>query len=102
MSGPLTVIGDDVAEHAEAVIIEAISNTLRHSGATSLAVEVAVADELAIDIIDNGSGIPTANQRHSGLANMRRRAEHVGGHCTIGSPPTGGTRIHWTAPLTDL
>jgi len=62
---------------------------------------VAVADELAIDIIDNGDGIPADNQRHSGLANMRRRAELVAGQCTIGSPPAGGTHIHWTAPLAD-
>ena len=101
ISGPLTVIGDVVAEHAEAVIMEAISNAVRHSGATSLAVKVAVADELAIDITDDGNGIPADNRRHSGLANMRRRAEQVGGHCTIGSPPAGGTHLHWTAPLAD-
>ena len=90
-----------MAEHAEAVITEAISNAVRHSGGTGLTVKVAVADELAIDITDNGNGIPADNRRHSGLANMRRRAEQVGGHCTIGSPPAGGTHLHWTAPLAD-
>ncbi|WP_371744196.1 GAF domain-containing protein [Mycobacterium sp. DL592] len=101
ISGPLTVIGDLVAEHAEAVITEAISNAVRHSGGTGLTVKVAVADELAIDITDNGSGIPADNRRDSGLANMRRRAEQVGGQCTIESPPAGGTHLHWTAPLAD-
>jgi RNA polymerase sigma-70 factor (TIGR02947 family) len=101
ISGPLSVIGDLVAEHAEAVIMEAISNAVRHSGGTGLTVKVAVADELVIDITDNGIGIPADNRRHSGLANMRRRAEQAGGHCTIGSPPAGGTHIHWTAPLAD-
>ena len=101
MSGPLTVIDDVVADHAEAVITEALSNAVRHSGATSLTVKVAVADELTIDITDNGNGIPADNRRHSGLANMRRRAEQVGGHCRIGSPPAGGTHLHWTAPLDD-
>ena len=101
ISGPLSVIGDPVAEHAEAVITEAISNAVRHSGGTGLTIKVAVADELAIDITDNGNGIPADNRRHSGLANMRRRAEQVGGHCTIGSTPTGGTHLHWTAPLAD-
>lgn len=101
ISGPLSVIGDLVAEHAEAVITEAISNAVRHSGGTGLTVKVAVADELAIDITDNGNGIPVDNRRHSGLANMRRRAEQVGGLCTIGSPPAGGTHLHWTAPLDD-
>ena len=101
ISGPLSVIGDILAEHAEAVIMEAISNAVRHSGGTGLTVTVAVADELVVDITDNGSGIPADNRRHSGLANMRRRAEQVGGHCTIGSTPAGGTHLHWTAPLAD-
>ena len=101
MSGPLTVIGDVVAEHAEAVITEALSNAVRHSGATSLTVTVAVADELAIDITDNGTGIPADNRRHSGLANMHRRAEQVGGHCRISAPSAGGTHLYWTAPLAD-
>lgn len=101
ISGPLTVIADVVAEHAEAVIMEAISNAIRHSGASGLIVKVAVGDELAIDITDNGNGIPADNRRHSGLANMRRRAEQVGGHCTIGSALAGGTHLHWTAPMAD-
>ncbi len=98
ISGPLTAVGDVVAEHAEAVIMEAISNAVRHSGATSLTVNVAADDELAIDIIDNGIGIPPGNRRHSGLANMRRRAEQVGGSCIIESPAAGGTHLQWTSP----
>lgn len=46
-------------------------NAVRHSGGTGLTVRVAVADELAIDITDNGNGIPVDNRRHSGLANIR-------------------------------
>jgi signal transduction histidine kinase len=101
ISGPLTVIGDLVAEHAEAVIMEAISNAVRHSGGTRLTVKVTVA--VVGDVYGEfiGNGIPADNRRHSGLANMRRRAEQVGGHCTIGSPPAGGTHLHWTAPLAD-
>ena len=101
MSGPLTVIADVLAEHAEAVIAEALSNAVRHSGATSLTVTIAVADGLAIDITDNGTGIPADNRRVSGLGNMHRRAEQVGGYCRISSPPSGGTHLHWTAPLAD-
>jgi len=32
MSGPMSVIGDDLAGHAESVILEAVSNAVRHSG----------------------------------------------------------------------
>jgi signal transduction histidine kinase len=39
--------------------------------------------------------------RYSGLANMKHRAEQLGGTCEITNPPEGGTRVHWVAPLTD-
>ena len=99
MFGPMTAVGDELAEHAEAVTTEAISNAVRHSGASRLTVEVSVADMFIVDIIDNGCGVPVDNPRRSGLANMTRRAEQLGGTCEITSPPEGGTRVHWTAPL---
>lgn len=99
MHGPTTTVGGELAEHAEAVTAEAVSNAIRHSGASRLMVEIDVADMLTLDIIDNGSGMPAANQRRSGLANMQYRAEQVGGRCEIFNEATGGTRVHWTAPL---
>ncbi len=101
MNGPMTAVGGELAEHAEAVTAEAISNALRHSGASRLTVEVSVADMFTLDISDDGSGIPAGNSRRSGLANMRYRAEQLGGTCEFSSPPEGGTRVHWVAPLTD-
>lgn len=102
MSGPMTAVGSQLAQHAEAVVAEAVSNAVRHSGATHLNIEIAVADELCIDVVDDGCGIPADNQRRSGLANLHRRAEQVGGVCTISTPAAGGTAIRWTAPLIDL
>ncbi len=103
MSGPMTAVGSDLAQHAEAAVAEAVSNAVRHSGAAHLSIEVSVADELTIDINqDDGCGIPADNQRRSGLANLRRRAEQVGGTCRIASPPAGGTLVHWRAPLVDF
>ena len=101
MHGPTTAIGGELAEHAEAVTAEAVSNAVRHSGASRLTIEVSVADMLTLDIIDDGCGMPVDNPRRSGLANMSYRAEQVGGRCEITNPPEGGTRVHWTAPLTD-
>lgn len=98
--GPMMVLDHELAEHAEAVIMEAVSNACRHSGATRLTVEVRAADELSIAVTDNGHGIPADNHRRSGLANMLDRAHQVGGTCQITSPPQGGTRVHWIAPLT--
>jgi two-component system, NarL family, sensor histidine kinase DevS len=99
--GPTTAVGGELAEHAEAVTAEAVSNALRHSGASRLTVEVEVGDMFVLDIIDNGCGIPADNDRNSGLANMKYRAEQLGGVCEITNQPEGGARVHWTAPLTE-
>lgn len=101
MHGPMTAVGGELADHAEAVTTEAVSNALRHSGASRLTVEISVADMFVLDIVDNGSGIPADNARSSGLGNMKRRAERLGGACEITGPPEGGTRVHWVAPLID-
>ncbi len=99
MHGPATAVDGELAEHAEAVTAEAVSNAVRHSGASRLTVEVSVDDMLTVDIVDNGCGLPGDNTRRSGLANMAYRAEQVGGSCEIANLPEGGTRVHWTAPL---
>ncbi len=96
--GPLSVIDATLADHAEAVVREAVSNAVRHSGATSLAINVAVEDELAIEVVDNGRGIE-GDITGSGLTNLRKRAEDVGGSFTVESLPTGGTKLTWSAPL---
>ena len=101
MHGPMTAVGGELAEHAAAVTAEAVSNAIRHSGASRLTVEVSVEDMVTVDITDNGCGMPVGNPRRSGLANMTYRAEQLGGSCEITSPPEGGTHVHWTAPLTD-
>ena len=97
--GAVAVIGGDPVGHAESVILEAISNAVRRSGATQLTVAVTVADELDVTITDDGCGISADNQRHSGLANMASRAEQIGGDCHVTTPPGGGTEVNWTAPF---
>lgn len=98
--GPLSVIEPSLADHAEAVVREAVSNTVRHAGASELSVVVRVEDDLSITITDNGRGMDD-NITASGLLNLRRRAEEVGGDLTIGTGPAGGTVLSWTAPLPD-
>jgi signal transduction histidine kinase len=99
MSGPMSVIGDELAGHAESVILEAISNAVRDLGATQLTVAVTVADELYVTITHDGCGLTADNQRQSGLANMASRAEQIGGDCHLATPLGGGTELNWTAPL---
>jgi len=97
-TGPLSVVDAALADHAEAVVREAVSNAVRHAGATTLTVNVAVSDDLCIDVVDDGIGIP-AEVTGSGLTNLRRRAEDAGGDFSIARPTTGGTHLKWCAPL---
>jgi two-component system, NarL family, sensor histidine kinase DevS len=96
--GPLSVVEATLAEHAEAVVKEAISNAVRHSEATKVTVAIDVADELCIDVVDNGKGIPL-NIIGRGLVNLRQRAEAAGGTLTIGDRAGGGAWLRWVAPL---
>jgi len=96
--GPLSVVDTELADHAEAVVREAVSNAVRHADASSITVNVVVDDELSIEISDDGCGIP-ADVTGSGLTNLRRRAEDAGGSFTVKNAPGGGTVLKWTAPL---
>lgn len=102
MSGPMSAIGPELAQNVEAVLTEAVSNAVRHSGAAHLTVKVSVGDEVRIEVSDDGSGIPPDNQRNSGLTNMRRRAEQFGGTCCFTCAPDGGTVVHWSVPMVDF
>lgn len=99
VSGPLSVITAELADHAEAVVREAVSNTVRHAHASNLTVRVTVRDELCIEILDDGIGLPE-DITSSGLDNLHRRAEQVAGSFTVTSAAGSGTVLTWTAPLT--
>ena len=58
---------------------------------------VRAARELTLQVDDDGRGIGTPT-RASGLANMRQRAEALGGSLELESAPDGGTRVTWRAP----
>ncbi|ORV39422.1 sensor histidine kinase [Mycobacterium conspicuum] len=97
--GPLSVVDPTLADHAEAVVREAVSNAARHAQATTLTVRVKVEDDLCIEVSDNGRGMPR-EFTGSGLTNLARRAEQVGGEFVVESvPESPGTLLRWSAPL---
>jgi signal transduction histidine kinase len=96
--GPLSVADATLADHAEAVVREAVSNAVRHSNASTLNVTVSVADDLSIEVIDNGVGL-SGDITGSGLTNLKKRADELGGSFSIEKGPSGGTALRWSAPL---
>ncbi|MBL1077988.1 GAF domain-containing sensor histidine kinase [Nocardia sp. 2] len=103
VAGPLSVVEPGLADHAEAVVREAVSNAVRHSGADTITIDIGVADDLTIVVADNGCGIPDGITP-SGLTNLARRAEESGGRLAVypRRDPEGeetGTKLHWSVPL---
>ncbi len=96
--GPLSVVDATLADHAEAVVREAVSNVVRHASARSVTVSVTVDDDLTIGVSDDGVGI-SEDVTRSGLGNLAARARDCGGQFTIAPRPGGGTRLVWSAPL---
>ena len=82
---------------------EALRNVARHSGASSVEVELrAVGAKLELAVEDNGVGFdPTQKQARPslGLAGMRQRLFLVDGELLIDSAPGNGTIIVARAPL---
>lgn len=101
MSGPLETLPSTIAEHAEAVVREALSNVVQHADASELTLTVSADTELRIVVTDNGRGIPDG-VAHSGLGNLTRRATDTGGRCTITANIGGGTRLTWSVPWSKI
>lgn len=97
-TGPLSVVDTVLANHAEAVLREAVSNAVRHANATSLAINVRVEDDVRVEVVDDGVGI-SGDITESGLRNLRQGADDAGGEFTVENMPTGGTLLRWSAPL---
>ena len=81
------------------VLREAVSNTLKHAGATRVAVTVSVApDRLTIRVVDDGVGVPEPiPDGGRGIANMSARMLGVGGSFAIAVD--GGTAVTLSMPL---
>jgi PAS domain S-box-containing protein len=85
------------------IVQEALTNAARHSRAKVVSVRASADDgELAVDIEDNGVGIPSAmsESAHSlGLIGMRERAESLGGRLSVRARPRRGTVVSLRVPL---
>jgi PAS domain S-box-containing protein len=85
-------------EHAAFMIArEAIENSFRHAGCTSLAVRISGSvQSLQVEIADNGAGMTPDIQQgsgHLGIVGMHERAQVVGGAVTVVGASGGGTRV---------
>src|SRR5690349_6476501 len=82
------------------IVQEALTNVLRHADASSARVSVrANADELDIDVTDDGHANRTGVEAGLGLRGMFERATALGGRVDVGPREEGGWRVHAVLPL---
>jgi signal transduction histidine kinase len=83
------------------VVAEALTNAVKHAGATNVDVEaVAAAGVVRVCVRDDGRGGADVS-RGSGLVGLKDRVETLGGHFSLYSQPGAGTRMEIALPFTD-
>jgi len=90
---------DPVETAAYYTVAEALTNAAKHADATAAEIKVTAGDGvLDVRVRDDGRG--GADFSHgSGLVGLRDRAEALGGHFRLDSPPGAGTTLEVTLPL---
>ncbi|MBL8320361.1 MAG: sensor histidine kinase [Burkholderiaceae bacterium] len=86
------------------ILREAVSNIIKHSGASRCTVRCTIADgDFQLIVQDNGKGIPMELDgrldRGHGMATMKHRAKQLQGQCLVESGPGYGTVIRLTLPV---
>jgi signal transduction histidine kinase len=82
------------------IVQEALTNVLRHADASTAHVRVtANADELDIEVTDDGNADNSGAPAGLGLRGMFERATALGGRLDVGPCSEGGWRVHAVLPL---
>ena len=111
VTGDLGTVPAATGTAAYRIVQEAVTNVVRHSGATQARITVAVGtQELEVTVTDNGRGPGDVDAATggtdpgagTGLRGMRERASALGGSVELTPAPGGGARLHATLPLGGL
>ncbi|MCL4249522.1 MAG: GAF domain-containing sensor histidine kinase [Anaerolineae bacterium] len=81
------------------IVLEALTNVNRHSGAHHCYVRLSLPDDLCLEVTDDGRGLSKAARAGVGLTSMHERAEELGGTCIAEALPQGGTGVIARLPI---
>lgn len=101
--GDFSKLGNELAISAYRIVQEALSNVMKHSGATSAQVSLILSEPkraLHIEVADNGGGFDTKSASEGiGIIGMRERVDALGGSIVVHSSPGKGTVVAISLPL---
>jgi signal transduction histidine kinase len=96
--GDLSTLPAAVEVAAFRIALEAMTNAARHAHATSVCVRLRRGDDLAIEVVDDGSqSAPWV--AGVGITSMSDRATEIGGVLSVGPSAAGGGRVSARLPL---
>jgi signal transduction histidine kinase len=103
----VTVVADDLPPLRAAVEVaayriatEAVSNAVRHAGASTCTVSLGLSGEdLLVEITDDGRGVPADAVPGVGSTSMRERAGELGGTLDVTTGAGAGTTVRARLPL---
>jgi signal transduction histidine kinase len=96
--GELPALPAAVEVAAYRIMVEAVTNTVRHAHARNCQASLTLTPAgLSITVTDDGTGLATGNRHGNGLAIMRERAEELGGTVTI-TDATPGVKVEAHLP----
>ena len=102
VEGEQRALPTSVELSAYRVVQEALTNTVKHAGASTAEVRVRYRpQEVEVEIVDDGVGQSAAPGTYGGhgLVGMRERVALHGGRLTAGPRPGGGYAVQATFPL---
>jgi signal transduction histidine kinase len=99
-TGRFTDVDGPVTEHLVHFVREAVSNAVRHSGASAIMIRALIDDSaLTVEVEDDGRGFDVDREYEGmGLVNMRARVNALGGVCVIDSEIGKGTTARGRVP----
>jgi signal transduction histidine kinase len=105
-SGDLSSLEPEVATHLYRIVQEALTNVVRHAGASQARVSITRDGAgTAMAVEDDGRGLPAGDGRDAsgarvglGLTSMRERAALMGGTLSLGNGELGGLRVSVRVP----
>jgi len=94
-------LDDTAATHLHAIAREAVTNAVKHAGATTIRIKLeARPDGLRLEVADDGCGMPAKTNQYdgTGMRIMKYRADMIGGSLDVSSNGARGSIVACAVP----